>query len=225
MLAQAFLEVDRALPMRFRDDQHVQIPRHRIPLPIRVVVANMVPAITQVDIADNTVDAAKRVVRRQMKIFPPPVDGLRSVVIVAEAVPVRWRTRLCWPLVAAVALVALDLVNIPIRQSSLGQKTAVGVFDVKVQPPQVAGVLCVSATGRCLLGIVDHPKMNEVRIRCQPTGEPIEFETDRLLHAGHAAIDRHPRGGASVQVDRLFPGLLQATVVVPGAQTPRPIEV
>ena len=225
ILAQAFLEVDRALPVRLRDDQHVEVPRHRIPVAVRIMVTNMIPTITQVDVTDNAVDAAKCVVRWHVQVLPPPVQGLRTVVVVAEAVPVRRRARLGRPLITTVALIALNLVDIPIRQSALGEEPAIGVLDVEVKPPKVARILCVPASGGCLLGIIDHSKMNKVRVRRQPAGERIEFEADRLLHAGHATVDRHPRGSASVQVNRLFPGLVQATVVVPGAQTPRPIEV
>ena len=225
ILAQAFLEVDRALPVRLRDDQHVEVPRHRIPVAVRIMVTNMIPTITQVDVTDNAVDAAKCVVRWHVQVLPPPVQGLRTVVVVAEAVPVRRRARLGRPLITTVALIALNLVDIPIRQSVLGEEPAIGVLDVEVKPPKVARILCVPASGGCLLGIIDHSKMNKVRVRRQPAGERIEFEADRLLHAGHATVDRHPRGSASVQVNRLFPGLVQATVVVPGAQTPRPIEV
>ena len=49
--------------------------------------------------------------------------------------------------------------------------------------------------------------------------------TDRLLHAGHAAVDRHPRRGAAVEVDRPFRLGVSPAVVVPGLQSPRAVEI
>ena len=87
--AKAAFNVDRSLPMCLRDDQHVQIPRHRIPMVVRVMVKHLVPPFANIHVTDDPVHAAKRVVRRQMKMIAPPLERLRATVATAEAVPVR----------------------------------------------------------------------------------------------------------------------------------------
>ena len=74
--AKAAFDVDRALPVRLWDDQHVQIPWHRIPMPVRVLVKHLVPAFADVHVADDPVHAAKRVVGRQVEIIAPPLERL-----------------------------------------------------------------------------------------------------------------------------------------------------
>ena len=74
--AKAAFDVDRALPVCLWDDQHVQIPWHRIPMVVRVMVEHLVPAFADVHVADDPVHAAKRVVGRQVEIIAPPLERL-----------------------------------------------------------------------------------------------------------------------------------------------------
>ena len=225
VLAQAAFNIDRALPVRLRNNQHIQVPRHRMPMAVRMMIKHLVPAFADIDVADDPVHTAKRVIRRQIEIVAPPLERLRAAVATPKTIPVRRGDGLSRSLVALVAVASLDLVNVAIRQAAFIEKPAVSVLDVQVQTPQISVVLRVARAGRRLLGIINHAKMHKVRRRRQAASQTVQLEADRLLHAGHAPVDRHPRRGAAVEIDRLFRLRVPPAVIVSRLQTACPVEI
>ena len=189
------------------------------------MVKHLVPALANVDVADDPVHATERVIGRQVEIVAPPLERLRAAVATSKTVPVRRIHGLRRPLVALVAAAALDLVHVTVRQAVLLEKPTVGVLDVQVQTPQIPLVLSVAPAARRLGSVIDHAEMYKVSLGREAASQIVQLEPDRLLHPGHAAVDRHPRRGTAVEVDRLFRlGVLPA-VVVPGLQSPRAVEI
>ena len=175
------------------------------------MVEEVVRAVAQVHVGDDAVDRVEAVVVGEVQVVAPPLLGLRAAGAVHELVEVgavlgQFRGEMLLP--------GLGAVGVAVGEAAFSQKRAVGVLHHHVEAPEVAVVL---ALGAGLVRAADDAPVDPVGVGAGHAREVIRAEGNGLVHAGHAAIDLHPRAGAAAQVQVVpRPDVRLAPVVLRG---------
>ena len=217
---EAALKVDVARLMRLRDEHHVEVPRDRHPAVVRAVVKEMVFVRSHIHVADEAVQRVKAVVGGQVQIRAPPVFIRPAPRLIHETVHVAVAFVLPGGLVLFVGA-AGHAVDVSIGEIALVEKGAIGIFDQRVKPPEVARVLIF---GR-LLRAVDDAELHVTALRAGHARDFVRAKRKRLVEPGHASIALHPRTRARVHRERIHRARFLVVGLFRDHELPRRVEL
>ena len=237
--------VDRPTPVMPRNELHVVIIPHDLPVPsrirriqyLRTVIEPIVVSRSHIDIPNQPVQPKVCVQIIQIQIPAIPRLSLPSLhQRRPEIVPVRRIQRLPRSLVLLVPVVPLNRINVARRQLALPDEVPLRRLQHHIKPPEIRRILPVHRPPsrrirhirprrRSLRRLPDDPEMRIVRpqrIHPRQLKNPIGC---RHLNPRRPTMHRRPRRRIRIQPERIPRLAVLAPPVVPRLEIPRPVEL